>query len=103
LRERYLAIGGNSQDLEPLLAKSLSSLSVLFKATLRLIGAPVPALHREAVWKALNEHVPIDVACLEEIWSLRSGKKAVNPEDLFARLVDTVEKVVDHVDKFQAL
>jgi predicted nucleotidyltransferase len=100
LRRHYLEAGETPKMMGDIMAQALSTLSTLFRATLRLLGQNAPAVKKET-WRALNGHVPIDVAALEKIWDLRADGARLDQKSadaLFERLTQTVESVIQFVD-----
>jgi hypothetical protein len=99
----YLASNGDRKRVQEGLAKSLSSFAALFRAVLRLTGAPAPASRAE-LWQAVGKQIPIDVAALETIMRLRDGDKSVlaaDPNELCDRFINTMETVIDFVDQYK--
>lgn len=102
LRERYLEIADSPARVRDLLARSISTFTVLFRAVLRLLGE-APGTRRADVFSGVGRHVKIDEAALADIWSLRNGPKAGakrEPDELLAALLTAVEDVIDFVDCF---
>lgn len=102
IQQKYLETHGDPKLLRQVLAQSLSSFHVLFKSVLRLTGKETPAKKKEA-WKALSQHIAIDVDALNVIYGLRQGEKDSlkhDPEDLLDRLMRSVRATIDYVDKF---
>ena len=100
LQQNYIETDGQPKELRELLARSLSSFTVLFKSVLRLAGKSAPAKKQEA-WKAVSAHVPIDVDALWVIYNLRQGEKEAlkhSPDDLMSRLMRSVKAAIDYVD-----
>lgn len=100
LRQAYLDSGGRATAIRPLLAHALSAFAVLFRTVLELRGESVP-VRKPDVWHALAKHIPMDSDALDAIWRMRDGDREAErmaPDDLFARLMKTVETVVDFVD-----
>jgi hypothetical protein len=100
LQQRFLHADGNEKILRELLGRSLSSVTALFRATLRLIGEKVPAQRRE-IWMALSKHVPVSLEALDDILLLREGTKhsSMRLEYLFTQLYETVQAVTQFVDR----
>jgi hypothetical protein len=104
LRERYIELEAHPKHVAELMARTLSSLSVLFKGVLFLMNKPAPE-HKKEVWAALAQHVMIDVQALNTIWKIRDGEqtwKSVDIDDIFSRLLLSVEAVIDFVDQFKS-
>lgn len=101
LRQRYLEIEGKSRDVEILIGKSISTFAILFKGVLRMIGEePLP--HRADVFGQLKKHVDIDEDTLHQILAQRENKRSIaSADELFSRLLKTVESVIDFVDNFK--
>lgn len=100
LRQRYLESAGQPKQTRELMARSLSTFSVLFKSVLRLLGEPVPAQKQET-WKALAEHAGLDIPTLEKIWDIRLGRALPDNQvdAVFGAYLKTIEAVIDFVDQ----
>jgi hypothetical protein len=101
LRQRYLETAGKTGEVTELVGKSISTFAALFKGTLRLIGEEPPE-RRVEVFQSLKKHVQIDEQALLEIWNLREKKHpGQSPDDLFASLLTSVERVADFVNNYK--
>jgi hypothetical protein len=101
LRERYLLTGSDRRKVVELLAASLSTFLVLFRAALRLFRDDPPMVKLEAL-AALVQFVPFDPAPFAAISAFKEGKcrfGALHPESLLAGFLSGIEKVIDTVDK----
>lgn len=102
LRQRYLTSQAKPKRLQELLAKSISSFAVLFKTVLSLVKDEAP-LHKKDIFEALNRHVAIDAEALEIILKIRDGDPSAlryDPENLFGRLLRSIEAVVDFLNRY---
>ena len=100
LRQRYLESGGQAKQARELMARSLSTFSVLFKSVLRLLGEPAPS-HKKETWAALARHTAMDIPTLEQIWDIRHGKELADKQVdvVFGAYVKCIEGVIDFVDQ----
>ncbi len=101
LRESYLLAAGKPKRVAELLAASLSSFLVLFRAALRLYQDEVPMPKLEAL-RALATHLGFDPQVFLTIQQLKEGKlkaRDVSPPDLFAQYLAAVEAIVEAVDR----
>ncbi|MBU2573686.1 MAG: hypothetical protein KKH28_06385 [Elusimicrobia bacterium] len=98
LRERFLITKGAPKQVRELLAASLSTFLVLFKAALRLQGEKPPAKKIE-VLALLRGKIEFDSEVFLIVWDLKEGKKRdEEPVDIFKRYLKAVEAVTDAVD-----
>lgn len=99
LQKAYLATGGHDRKVAALMASSFTSITVLFRAALRLFRDTVPAVKLEAV-RALSEHITFDVDVFTQVRALKERRAATGGAvgDLFARYLAAVEQVADAVD-----
>jgi len=101
LRENFLLTEGKSKRVLELMIESLSSILVLFRAALRLYQPNVPPRKIDAL-KALSRQVGFDDSVFLAIEDLKEGRKArkdVDALELFEKYLDTLESVVDAVDR----
>jgi hypothetical protein len=100
LRRRYLQTTGDNQRLANLMAASLSTILVLFRAALRLFQPEVPATKIEAL-SALARHIPFDPEPFRRVYALKEGPAAnVAPAtELFADYLRNIEIVIEAVDR----
>lgn len=100
LRERFLITKGAPRQVRELLAASLSTFLVLFKAALRLQGEKPPAKKIE-VLAMLRGKIEFDSEVFLMVWDLKEGKKRdEDPVDIFKRYLKAVETVTDAVDSW---
>jgi predicted nucleotidyltransferase len=101
LRDRFLLTGGRPREVERLLAGSLSSLLVLFRAALRLHGERPPAKKLEAL-AALRRRIEFDDGAFREAWELKEGRRPAGLDALalFDRYLKAVQTVTDAVDRW---
>lgn len=101
LRQRYMESDGKRAEVQAVMGKAMSSLAVLFKGVLRLLGEDAPR-KKVDVLAALSRHVKIDLASLKAIVSLRDKVKEAEREEtdyLMSGLLYSVENVIDFVDQ----
>jgi hypothetical protein len=101
LREGYLLTAGKPKRVTALLASSVAGLLVLMRAALRLFREDVPAAKLEAM-QELAKHIVFDPRPLVEAHELkhrRRNLRDVDPQALFESYLNTVEQVVDAVDR----
>ncbi len=97
LRQAYLESDARAVKINELMAKSLSTFTILFRGVLELTGRTAPT-HKRDVWAALHTLTPIDLDALQAIWSLRENGKSGNAKELFERLLKTIQNVINFVD-----
>ncbi len=101
LRQHYLLTGQKSKAVGDLMIQSLSTFLVLFRAALRLFDESVPLKKIEALEK-LATHLAFDVSVFITVQQLKDGTikaKSVDMDKLFGTYLETVECVVDAVDR----
>lgn len=102
LRQRYIASGGKPKAVAQLMAQSLSTFLVLFRAALRLFEEYVPVQKMIAL-KKLEKHIKFEPAAFETVQQLKEGNlkaKEVNIDQLFAQYLAAIEEVINAVDEF---
>ncbi len=100
LREGLLLTEGKPKKITNLMIDSLSTILVLFRASLRLYENEVPAIKLDAL-KSLAQHIPFDDSVFVTIEGLKEGRtnaKSLDAISLFDRYLANVEIVVDAVD-----
>jgi len=100
LRRRYVQTRGDGQRLSDLMAASLSTFLVLFRAALRLFQPRVPPTKIEALAE-LAQHISFDPLPFRRVYAMKEGRPA--PDDppagiLFAEYLKNIEKVIEAVD-----
>lgn len=104
LQRRYFEAAGRAKNLRDVMAKSLSSFSVLAKTALYLAGKPVPA-KKQDVWRAMSEVLNVDTGVVETIFEIREDKKEALHQDaelLFGQYMALVSRMAEYVDGFVA-
>lgn len=104
LRERYLLSAGEPEELGSLLARSLSTFLVLFRALLRLTGEAVPRAPEEVIRRTAML-ASFDAEPLQAIERAREGAGVLRPgpDDLeVVGYLEAVARVVEHVDRLAA-
>ena len=100
LREGLLLTEGKPKKVTNLMIDSLSTILVLFRASLRLYEDEVPARKLDAL-KSLSRHIRFDDSVFVTIEGLKEGRADARKLDaisLFDRYLANVEVVVDAVD-----
>ncbi|MBM4031667.1 MAG: hypothetical protein FJ291_07760 [Planctomycetes bacterium] len=101
LRESYLLAAGKPKRVAELLAASLSSFLVLFRAALRLYQDEVPMAKLDAL-RALADHLGFDPTVFLTVQLLKEGRlkpREVSPPELFAEYLAAIEGIVEAVDR----
>ena len=102
LRQGVLAAGGDQKRLVELLAASLSTIMVIFRAVIRLHGG-VPAKDNLAVSQAVAGYTRVDAAPFERVVRHVRGEQAITPADagaVMAGYLGGMEALVAHLDRF---
>ena len=102
LRQGVLAAGGDQRRLVELLAASLSTIMVIFRAVIRLHGG-VPAKDNIAVSQSVAGYARVDAAPFERVVRHVRGEQAIAPADagaVMAGYLGGMEAVVAHLDRF---
>lgn len=100
LREGFLRTEGKPKKVADLMIDSLSTVLVLFRASLRLYEEAVPVRKLDAL-RVLVRHIRFDDSVFVTIEGLKEGRtdaKGVNAFDLFEKYLTNIELVVDAVD-----
>ena len=102
LRQGVLATGGDARRQTELLADSLSTIMVIFRAVLRLEGG-VPAKDNLIVSQTVAKNARFDATPFETVVRHVRGEQAIAPAEVgnvIAGYLDGMEKLVDHLDRF---
>jgi predicted nucleotidyltransferase len=102
LRRRYIACGGDQQQLALLMARSVSSFLILLRAVLRLYNESVPA-EKADVLAPLAEHLAFDPQPLRAVLALRTKQTLPEPgelETLFSDYLHSIGQVIRAVDGY---
>jgi len=101
LHTRFLMTRAKPKEVRELLINSLSTFLVLFRASLRLHREPVPA-RKADILPMLKRHVDFDDEIFRIIGEMKGGQKhaGLDPLELFARYLKSIEKIVDIVDEW---
>jgi hypothetical protein len=99
LRQAWLSSTGRRAHDEALLGRAVAPAGALFRAALRLLGAPAPPTLPEAA-RSLEAHAPVDAAAWDTVWRLRHGEKVAGEtvSHLFPRLLTGLEALTRFVD-----
>jgi predicted nucleotidyltransferase len=104
LRQAFVESASRSGAVDEVMARSLSSISALFRGVLRLLGERAPSSTPQ-VLRSLETRVPIDAEAWEAVWRLRQGERlprGLTSEQLFDRLLAGLQNAVDFVDAYSA-
>ena len=100
LREAYIEARGKSRPLQRLLARSFSTFLALFRGSLHLWHATVPA-HNAEVIRAFCEVANLDASPFLELEELLDhDQHAPDPEALFSRYYRELTRAVAAIDGF---
>lgn len=102
LRQGVLASGGNARRQTELLAESLSTIMVIFRAVVRLEGA-VPAKDNVTLSQTVARNAGFDAMPFERVVRHVRGEQPITPAEVgnvIAGYLDGMEKLVAHLDQF---
>jgi predicted nucleotidyltransferase len=102
LRQGVLSSGGDARRQIELLAASLSTIMVIFRAVVRLEGA-VPAKDNIEVSRAVGRFAGFDSAPFERVVRHVRGEQTIAETDASAAVTGYLvgmEKLVEHLDRF---
>src|SRR5205823_3494500 len=103
LRQGVLTAGGDPRRLVELLAASLSTIMVVFRAVIRLHGA-VPAKDNIAVSQAVAGFAGVDATPFERVVRHVRGEQAIAPADagaVMAGYLGGMEALVAYLNRFR--
>ncbi len=105
LRRRYISASTSAEGLTELMANSLGSFVVLFRAVLLLHGFTPPTAKREII-AATVQKLKIDGKPFEKIFDIRENSSSnkldeVSANQLFAEYLREIENVIEAVDKLE--
>lgn len=105
LRRHYIPASATVEELQRLMAESLSSFSALFRAVLLLHGL-TPPVRKHAVVAMTVEHLGLDGVPFEKIFNIRKNNFSekldeISANALFAEYMGQIEHVIEAVDKLQ--
>jgi predicted nucleotidyltransferase len=103
LRRQYIPASESVDGLKTLMAESLSSFAVLFRAVLILSGVPPAVRKHEAVAELVQRH-GLDGVTFEKIFNIRDNNFAEPMDEvaanvLFTSYMEQIERVIDAVDQ----
>ena len=101
LRQRYIAAAGRRRATRELMAESVGTFLVLFRAALRLFATDIPARKLEAL-EELGRHIDCDLGVFRTINALKAGEldgKDMDFDQLFGEYLSAIEAVIDAVDR----
>lgn len=102
LRQRYLLTKAKEKAVIRLMAESLSTFLVLFRAALRLFEDQVPQPKTAALNK-LATHLNFDPEIFHTLLQIKAGSlapKSIQAEHLFNTYLQTIERIIDAVDAY---
>jgi predicted nucleotidyltransferase len=103
LRQGVLAAGGDEKGVVELLARSLSTIMVIFRAVLRL-HAETPPTDNTALASAVARVAGLKAAPFERVVRHVRGEKAIAPAEsaeVLGGYLEGMERLVTHLDRFQ--
>jgi predicted nucleotidyltransferase len=103
LRQGVLAAGGDNRRQLELLAASLSTIMVIFRAVIRLEGA-APATDNIALSQAVARYAGFDVSPFERVVRHVRGEQTIAAGEVgsvVAGYLDGMEKLVEHLDRYE--
>ncbi|MCE9528231.1 MAG: hypothetical protein K8R36_19490 [Planctomycetales bacterium] len=101
LRQRYLSAYHTPERLANLLASSVSTFLVLFRAALKLYDEAVPLSKRDALQK-LATHIVFDAAPFQSVMELKAQRKlpaGTDLQSLAGRYLASIERIVHAIDQ----
>lgn len=103
LRRQFIPASESVGALKSLMAESLASFAVLFRAVLLLNGIDPPLTKHEVV-AVIAENYSLDGATFEKIFNIRENNFAGTLDErtaneLFGSYLEQIERVIDAVDK----
>ena len=104
LRQGVLASGGDGRRQLELLAASLSTIMVIFRAVVRLEGA-VPSTDNIALSQAVAGYAGFDASPFARAVQHVRGEQAIAANEVggvVAGYLDGMEKLVEHLDRFNS-
>jgi predicted nucleotidyltransferase len=102
LRQGVLATGGDPRRQVELLAGSLSTIMVIFRAVIRLEGA-VPAKDNATVSEAVGKYAGFDPAAFQRVIRHVRGEQKIAANEvgsIVAAYLAGMEKLVEHLDRY---
>lgn len=100
LRQEYIHAGGDSRKIAKLMASTISTTLVLFRAALRLLNDVVPVKKYEVLPSIAEKVKSVDLEAFSVIRQLKEGNKklsAVNSQNLFERYMLSIIAVGDAI------
>src|SRR5579862_6229673 len=101
LRQAFLRSRGRRAELSELMIASASTFAALFRHALIALGETPPDPRRE-VLDRLAAKLGFDPAAVHAVLDVREGKRRpgeIDPEQTFARYLDTVTRVAEEMDR----
>jgi predicted nucleotidyltransferase len=102
LRQGVLASGGDERRQTELLADSLSTIMVIFRAVVRLEGG-VPAKDNLIVSQTVGRNASFDASPFERVVRHVRGEQPITAAEVgnvIAGYLDGMERLVEHLDRF---
>lgn len=101
LRQGLMASRDSKNEIKQLLVNSISSILVIFKHVLRLLGEKPPAKKIESL-KLLSSKTGINTECFENILKLKNSEKiTVEINNIAENYLKEVEIIANKVDQLQ--
>jgi hypothetical protein len=101
LRQRYLVASHTPERLTSLLASSISTFLVLFRAAIQLYDEEVPPGKQDAL-KKLATYISFDSGPFESVLELKSSHKlpaGIELQTVAANYLTSIERIVQAVDQ----
>lgn len=101
LRNQYVSLHKDNITSVKMISSLMGSLAVQLRTLLELAGKPLPTEHTSSAYlEAAADAFDLDKEALDEACSLRHAVHAkADIDDIFARLMVTVDKVVEIADR----
>ena len=105
LRRQYIPASESVDGLSSLMADSLVSFVALFRGVLMVIGVD-PPVGRRATLALTVEQLKLDGQTFEKINNIRENNfdhsmNEIEANELFARYMDQIERVIDMIDSLE--
>lgn len=105
LRRRYISASTSAEGLAELMANSLGSFVVLFRAVLLIHGFAPPAAKRDILAETVRQ-LKMDGKPFEKILDIRENSSSnkldeISANQLFAEYLREIENVIEAVDKLE--
>jgi hypothetical protein len=99
LRQHFILAHDESQELETVLVKSVSSAITLLRHTLLAAGV-TDAVNKQALPERIHASFGVDASVLNEVLALRSGGRASRDvKKLYAAYMQLLSELLRHIDR----